>query len=99
MCNKSELKWLEEWYRRQCNGDWEHSFGIEIETLDNPGWLISIDLKETELENLTIDYKLKENSENDWYSIKCHNSKFTAAGDPLKLEFLLKLFRDLAQIK
>lgn len=29
---------LERWYAAQCNGDWEHTYGITIETLDNPGW-------------------------------------------------------------
>jgi len=31
------LQFLQEWYLEQCNGDWEHEFGIKIETLDNPG--------------------------------------------------------------
>ncbi|WP_312236591.1 Imm53 family immunity protein [Stenotrophomonas sp.] len=35
----------------QCNKDWEHTFGITIEALDNPGWHIRIDLIETELEH------------------------------------------------
>jgi len=29
---------IQDWYRRQCDGDWEHSYGVKIETLDNPGW-------------------------------------------------------------
>jgi Immunity protein 53 len=27
---------VEEWYSRQCNGEWEHGFGVEIATIDNP---------------------------------------------------------------
>ncbi|GHB54781.1 hypothetical protein GCM10010331_48120 [Streptomyces xanthochromogenes] len=29
---------LQSWYSAQCNGDWEHEWGIKIDTLDNPGW-------------------------------------------------------------
>jgi hypothetical protein len=32
------LGWLEQWYYDQCDGDWEHAYGIRIGTLDNPGW-------------------------------------------------------------
>jgi hypothetical protein len=43
MTRESDLgktAWLEQWYFRQCNGDWEHTHGIIIETLDNPGWAV-----------------------------------------------------------
>lgn len=33
------LEWLTSWYKTQCNGDWEHSYGIEISTIDNPGFM------------------------------------------------------------
>jgi hypothetical protein len=47
---KSEtLSGLQDWYARQCDGDWEHQFGISIESLDNPGWPIRIDLHGTAL--------------------------------------------------
>jgi hypothetical protein len=40
----STLARLEACYLRQCNGDWEHLYGITIETLDNAGWSVTIDL-------------------------------------------------------
>ena len=42
-----ELEWLEQWYEKTCDGDWEHIYGISIDTLDNPGWRVRIDLRET----------------------------------------------------
>ena len=39
MGNEAVFQRLQKWYKSQCNGDWEHSFGIKIETLDNPGWI------------------------------------------------------------
>ncbi len=45
----SLLQELEQWYLRQCDGEWEHSFGMRIETIDNPGWVIEVDLAGTRL--------------------------------------------------
>lgn len=33
----STLERLCSWYSQKCNGDWEHSYGVSIDTLDNPG--------------------------------------------------------------
>jgi hypothetical protein len=30
------LGWLEQWYQQQCDDEWEHHYGVTIETLDNP---------------------------------------------------------------
>ena len=38
---------LSAWYAKHCNGDWEHSDGVKIETLDNPGWLAKVDIAST----------------------------------------------------
>ena len=95
--NKDLFSWIEKWYANNCNGDWEHSYGITIETLDNPGWEIKIDLKNTSLENENIDYILTENSEEDWYGIKVENSQFIATGDPYKLSFLIEKFRQFIE--
>ena len=41
---------LQAWYAAQCDGDWEHQHGLNIGTLDNPGWRVTIDLAGTPLE-------------------------------------------------
>lgn len=81
--------------KNYCDGYWEHSYSIRIESLDNPGWHISIDLNETNIENLDIDYQLIENSPNDWYGFSIKDKVFNASGDPSKLEFLLNKFREI----
>ena len=90
------LIWIQQWYQKHCDGDWEHNYGIKIETLDNPGWLIEINLEGTELEDYILHYKLIEKSNDDWYAIKIANKIFYATGDAYKLEFLLEKFRVLA---
>lgn len=46
---------LQSWRIAQCDGEWEHEFGIKIETIENPGWGIKIDLTGTELEYRQFD--------------------------------------------
>ena len=52
---KNPIDRLAAWYSAQCNGEWEHQQGVEITTLDNPGWRLRIDLAETELESARFD--------------------------------------------
>ncbi|MCJ8010986.1 immunity 53 family protein [Paenibacillus sp. KQZ6P-2] len=28
MVSQFHLRWLQDWYFQNCNGDWEHSFGV-----------------------------------------------------------------------
>lgn len=88
------LKWLTEWYQSECNGDWEHSYGIRIKTLDNPGWSIEIDLNETIMESYELASSVIKNEENDWYDFSFKDAKFKAYGDSNKLEFLLNKFKE-----
>jgi len=48
------IEQIQAWYAAQCNGDWEHQYGISIDTLDNPGWCVTIDLTRTSLENVVF---------------------------------------------
>ncbi len=91
------LKWIENWFQTQCNGDWEQAYGIKIESLNNPGWDLVIDLSETELKDLNIDYTLFKKSKTDWYGFSVKNNEFVGLGDPHKLEFLLALFREIVE--
>ncbi|OQX97511.1 MAG: hypothetical protein B6I24_08570 [Bacteroidetes bacterium 4572_128] len=89
------FQWLENWYESHHDGDWEHTYGIRIETIDNPGWKIEIDIAETKFENLEQIFCLIENNENDWHGIEIKNKKYTAVGDIKKLDFLIGKFRNI----
>lgn len=45
MAPMNELIWLQNWFAVQCDGVWEHAHGIKIDTLDNPGWTVHVDLE------------------------------------------------------
>jgi hypothetical protein len=89
------VEWLQRWYVNQCDGDWEHENGIIIETLDNPGWSISIDLKNTGLEGIKIPYTLKEVSDEDWVGYSIEDNVFKAAGGPYKLNRIIEIFKEI----
>ena len=59
------LQRLEQFYRMNCNGDWEHQYGVRISTLDNPGWRISISLEGTRAQGKIFPPVVLERSEED----------------------------------
>lgn len=88
----SAIQKLQEWYRSRCDGDWEHSFGVKIDTLDNPGWTVAIDLTDTPLEKKTFapyEYKF---TDIDWIVCRVEERQFRARGGPMKLEELIEVF-------
>jgi len=82
------------WYASQCDGDWEHVYGFEIHTLDNPGIKITISLKETNLENKNFkDLKVNYESDTEWmFCQKTSTGHFEGVGSPDKLEEILNVF-------
>ena len=86
---------LQGWYASQCNGDWEHDLGIRIESLDNPGWRVQIDLRGTPLDGREfrqIELGLGRNchpSSAHWHRVWVEDPRFQGAGDPSKLAFIL----------
>lgn len=61
---QTTLDKIQNWYRSNCKGDWEHSFGVQIDTIDNPGWRVKKDLTAIEFESKVFNKQL-ENGEND----------------------------------
>ncbi|MEI6515347.1 MAG: immunity 53 family protein [bacterium] len=94
----NEIAEIQNWFQSQCDGDWEHGCGIRIESLDNPGWKIEIELNGTNLENAVfipvernVSPSLPER-ETDWYTCKVEESKFKGYGGPQHLKTILRMF-------
>jgi hypothetical protein len=83
---------LQTWYDEQCDGDWEHGYGITVQSLDNPGWLVRIDLQGTSLEGRAFDAVRKLDPERDWLSCEVKEGRFEGAGGPFMLEEILQRF-------
>jgi len=86
------LSLLERWYASQCNGKWEHGYGIHIDTLDNPGWSIRISLQDTRRQDSVLERKSIERTENDWIQYWIEKQKFHVACGPLNLSEAVEIF-------
>ena len=89
----NDIQWLENWYRSQCDGDWEHCYGVRISTLDNPGWAVQINLNETPLFGEPFDTINIDNGDDDWIICRIRDGYFEGNGDPDKLEKIISIFR------
>ena len=93
----STIKWLEEWYKSQSVNDWQHFYGVKIETLDNPGWVVTIDLADTALADKTFEEYEVTNSDDDWIHCRVNGEIFEGCGDSSKLEEIIIIFKNWAE--
>ena len=91
------LDFLQNWYLAQCDGDWEHQHGVEIGTLDNPGWRIKVNLAGTELEDAELDREITARTDDDWLHVWIEDREFHAACGPLNLGAAVERFRELVE--
>lgn len=96
---QNQLAWLEDWYATQCNGEWEHSYGVKIDTLDNPGWEITIDLNDTSLAGHEMINMKVNRSENDWFNCKVVDNKFIGYGGIKNLSDMIICFKTFVESK
>lgn len=81
---------LQGWYTSQCNDVWEHSYGIEIANIDNPGWRVKVSGASG---RKPVDMNTERNEE-DWIVVKATGSEFVGHGGPNNLTELLALVVD-----
>ncbi len=93
MNRADELVWLQNWYLNNCDGLWEHLFGVKIDTLDNPGWKLSISSRGTDLEGQSFKRMKVDRTENDWVRCWVEAEKFEARSGPLNLGEAICIFR------
>lgn len=92
------------WYVEQCDDDWEHSYGITIDTVDNPGWTLTIDLADTELagkpfEPVTSNLDAPDgNPGESWLHCKVEGEKFKAVGGGGDFAKMIEVFRDWVEL-
>lgn len=86
------ISWLCDWYHRQCVDEWQEEYGVYINTLDNPGWSIKIDLVRTALQDKPFQEVKFERSEHDWITARMNAKHFEAFGGPNNLHELIEIF-------
>jgi Immunity protein 53 len=85
---------LQTWFHSRCDGAWEHSWRVTIETLDNPGWIIKIDLQDTHKAYEHLDQIKIRRNENDWVMCRIEKAQFIGSCGPLNLGETIKIFID-----
>lgn len=97
------LERLAAWYAAACDGDWEHRFGVSIQSTDNPGWWIKIDLAGTSLASRPF-VKVAEGVGADdhpnakrWLVCKVSDRVWHGAGDDTRLEEIVERFLAFAE--
>lgn len=90
---KDIIERIQDWYKINCNGDWEHEYGYKIETLDNPGWRIEIDLSGTSLDSLNFKRNFQNPiDENDWFFIHTRTKALKISCGPENLKNVFEIF-------
>ena len=92
------LTWLQGWVVAMCDGDWEHDAGIRLETLDNPGWRLTIALSGTGHDEKPLDRVKVERDEHDWVHAWVEDGVFEAACGPTNLTEVLFIFREWVSV-
>ena len=94
----SEVDRLQAWYLAQCDGDWEHAYGVKLDNLDNPGWTLKVDLVGTALVDrpFPIVERGMDPAEADWLRCWVEDGQFHGVGGALNLGELLRVFLDWA---
>ena len=89
---------LIEWYRSQCDDSWEHQHGIKLDTLDNPGWMLTVDLIDTNLQGKRM-IELREGISSTehpvsplWIHCSVSDNHFSGACDPSQVARLFNVF-------
>ncbi len=91
------LQDLQRWYLAQCDSDWAHSFGVKIDTLDNPGWSLHVDLSGTPLAERFFQPVSRPDHPSEWLHCKRTDTQFQGAGGPLMLTELIRVFLSWAE--
>jgi hypothetical protein len=92
MPTPTTIERLEKWYNFHCDGSWEHSWGIKIDTLDNPGWSVIIDLDETNLTTKPFPEVHDVGDGPHWIHCRVKENKFRGSGGPFMLTRILETF-------
>jgi hypothetical protein len=90
---RDNLEWLDTWYQNQCDGEWEHSRGMRLESLHERGWQLTIHLVGTSAANTSPQRLNLDTPCGEWIQCSISEDRFQGSGDPRKLEQIIGVFR------
>lgn len=87
---------LQDWVQSHCDGEWEHHHGVAVESTNNPGWWVKVDLMGTALLEKPFERIARGDDSNDpqppWMRCYVEDGVFNGAGDPSTLNEILTVF-------
>lgn len=86
---------MQSYFVQNCDGEWEHEFGIEITTTDNPGWHVQIDVAGTKYEGVEIAKISEQRSPDDWLIIGIKDQILVGSGGPRNLIEILEHLKNI----
>ena len=87
---------LQAWFATHCDGNWEQEYGVTIETVEEPGWELRVDVVGTSLEAVVLPRESVGRSDDDWCEAWCDGYTFHAVGGLHNLDVLLGSFVSFA---
>jgi Immunity protein 53 len=88
---------LQNRFQRQCNREWERTYGVTIQIADNPGWWVTIDQRGTPLEHTAFEPVMRGDfasgdPQPPWLHCRVKDAVFHGAGDLERLDEILGVF-------
>lgn len=83
---------LQNWYHAQCRDGWHTAKGIDIRSVDKPGWEVEIDLLGTTVEDKLFTPRKQMAGDTDWVHCWVDENIFYGSGDPGKLATIFDVF-------
>ena len=77
------LKWLQNWFFQNCDGQWETRERFFLRTIDNPGWGISLYLQDSVYENKLFNKIIIDRTTQDWCHCLIRNKELMAQQEDL----------------
>ena len=84
----------EKWFTARCDGEWEQHYGVRIDSLDNPGWTLEIDLEGTPAQSRCLARTMIQRGENDWIHYWVERKRFQARVGIGNLDEAIRIFVD-----
>lgn len=87
------LSWLDNFFASLCDGEWESEYGLTIESVNNPGWMVRIDLDGTGLNPATFRPVSDQRDDRNWVECKVQEGTWLGGGGLGNLDEVLSIFR------
>ena len=94
-----DFLWLTKWFYFQCDGDWEHTYYINIDNHSETEWSVEICIAWTELQSAEFTTLEIRRSAEDWLrcsieDVPIYKKIFRGKGSSSNLLEIIKIFRE-----